>query len=178
MFFSLVEHCNLGKEGFSLHLETTTTATTLSAGRVGGGRGDVLDAANLHAGAGEGAEGGLGAGAGGLGGVTAGGADLDVQGVDAELLAAGSDVLRGQHGGVGGGLVAIGLDLHAAGDTGDGFAATEIGNVDEGIVEGGKDTGNAKDELAITDGRTEGDVLLGSAGSLLGGSHCELEFWW
>lgn len=26
----------------------------------------------------------------------------------------------------------------------------EIGNVDEGIVEGGKDTGNAKDELALS----------------------------
>lgn len=111
-------------EGVCAHLETTTTATTLSAGRVGGGRGDVLDAANLHAGTGEGAEGGLGTGAGGLGGVTAGGADLDVQGVDAELLAAGGDVLGGQHGGVGGGLITVGLDLHATGDTGDGFATT------------------------------------------------------
>lgn len=50
--------------------ETTTTATTLSAGRVGGRRGDVLDAADLHAGTGQGAEGGLGTGAGGLGAVT------------------------------------------------------------------------------------------------------------
>lgn len=50
--------------------ETTTTATTLSAGAVGGRRGDVLDAADLHASTGKGTEGGLGAGAGGLGTVT------------------------------------------------------------------------------------------------------------
>ena len=106
--------------------QTTTTATALSAGAVGGGGGDVLDAADLHAGTGESAERGLGAGAGGLGAVAAGGADLDVQGVDAQLLAAGGDVLGSQHGGVGGGLVAVGLDLHTTGDTGDGFAATGI----------------------------------------------------
>lgn len=51
-------------------LETTTTATTLSAGRVGGGRGNVLDTADLHAGTGQSTESGLGTGAGGLGAVT------------------------------------------------------------------------------------------------------------
>lgn len=71
-----------------------------------------------------------------------------MQSVDAELLAAGGDVLGSQHGGVGGGLVTVGLDLHTTGDTGDGFTAGQIGNVDEGIVEGGEDTGNAEDELA------------------------------
>lgn len=79
---------------------------------------------------------------------TTSGTDLDVQSVDAELLAAGGDVLGSQHGGVGGGLVTIGLDLHTTGDTGDGFTAGQIGNVDEGVVEGGEDTGNAEDELA------------------------------
>lgn len=41
---------------------------------------------HLHAGASEGAEGGLCAGAGGLGLVTTGGAHLDVQGGDAQFL--------------------------------------------------------------------------------------------
>lgn len=50
--------------------ETTTAATALPARAVGRGGGDVLDAADLHARAGEGAERGLGAGAGGLGAVT------------------------------------------------------------------------------------------------------------
>lgn len=50
--------------------ETTTTATTLATGRIGRSRGDVLNAADLHAGAGEGTEGRLSTGAGGLGAVT------------------------------------------------------------------------------------------------------------
>lgn len=49
-----------------------------------------------------------------------------MQGSDAELLAADGGVLGGQHSGVGGGLVTVGLDLHASGDTGKGFAATGI----------------------------------------------------
>lgn len=60
-----------------------------------------------------------------------------------------TDVLGCQHGGVGRGLIAIGLDLHATSHTGDGFAAGEIGDVDEGVIEGSEDTGNAKDELAL-----------------------------
>ena len=88
-----------------------------------------------------------------------------MQGVDAELLAAGGNVLGGQHGGVGGGLVTVSLDLHTTGDTGDGFATTalvsivrfeyplyrnepQIGDVDEGVVERGKDTGDTENELA------------------------------
>lgn len=49
-----------------------------------------------------------------------------MQSSDAQLLAAGRDVLGSQHGGVGGGLVTVGLDLHATGDTANGFAATGI----------------------------------------------------
>lgn len=52
-----------------------------------------------------------------------------MEGVDAKLLAAGSDVLGSQHGGVGGGLVAIGLDLHSTGNTADGLTATGITQV-------------------------------------------------
>lgn len=103
-----------------------------------------------------------------------------MEGSDAELLAAGGDILGSQHGGIGRGLIAVGLDLHTTGNTADGFTATgitrvslqtflsistlrrflldgegscsrgyvrEIGDVDEGIVERGEDTSNAKDEL-------------------------------
>lgn len=110
----------------AMRLQTTTTATTLAAGRVGRSGGDILNTADLHARTGQRAKSGLGTGAGGLGAVTAGSADLDVKGGDTDLLAAGSDVLSSQHGGVGGGLVTIGLDLHATGDTADGLAATGI----------------------------------------------------
>lgn len=148
--------------------ETTTTATTLAAGRVGGRGSNVLDTADLHARTGQGTEGGLGTGAGGLGAVTTSGTDLDVQGGDAQLLAASGDVLSSQHGGVGRRLVTVGLDLHSTGDTADGFAATQIGDVDEGVVERSEDTGNAEDELTLADLGAQGDVLLGGTLSLLG----------
>lgn len=92
--------------------ETTTTATTLSAGRVGGDGGDVLNAANAHAGTGERTEGGLGTGAGGLGAGTTSGTQLDVESGDADLLASDGAVLSGKHGSVGRRLVTVGLDLH------------------------------------------------------------------
>lgn len=151
--------------------ETTTTATSLSAGAVGGSRSDVLDTADLHAGTGESAESGLSTGTGGLGAVTSRGADLDVQSVDAKLLAADGDILSSQHGSVGGRLVTVGLDLHTTGNTGDGLAATEIGDMDERVVERGEDTGNAEDQLTLTGIGAEGDVLLGGTGGLLG-RHC------
>lgn len=67
--------------------------------------------------------------------------------VNPKLLAAGSDVLGSQHGSVGGGLVTVGLDLHATGDTADGLTAREIGDVDEGVVEAGEDASNTENEL-------------------------------
>lgn len=60
-----------------------------------------------------------------------------------------TDVLGRQHGSVWGGLITISLDLHATGDTGDGLAAGQIGDVDEGVVEGRENAGNAEDELAL-----------------------------
>ena len=65
----------------------------------------------------------------GLRGHTTSGPDLDVEGSDAELLAAGSNVLGSQHGGVGRRLVTVGLDLHATSDTADGLTATGITRV-------------------------------------------------
>lgn len=93
--------------------QTTTTATTLSAGRVGGDGSDVLDAADAHAGTGKGTESGLGTRAGGLGAGTTGSTELDVKGGDTDLLAADGAVLSGQHGSVGRRLVTVSLDLHA-----------------------------------------------------------------
>lgn len=52
-----------------------------------------------------------------------------MQGGDTELLAALGNVLRGKHGSVRGRFVTVGLDLHAAGDADDGFAAGEISDV-------------------------------------------------
>lgn len=57
------------RNAVAIRLQTATTATTLSPGRVGGSGGDVLNAADLHAGTGKSTEGGLGTRTGGLGGV-------------------------------------------------------------------------------------------------------------
>ena len=75
----------------SKSLQTATAAATLPAGGVCGDGGHILDAANLDAGASEGAQGRLGAGAGGLGAVATSGAQLDVQRVDTQLLQGGSE---------------------------------------------------------------------------------------
>ena len=68
------------------NLQATTTATALLTGGVGGHGGHVLDAANLEAGAGEGAEGRLATGAGALRLVATRRAHLDVKSGEPELL--------------------------------------------------------------------------------------------
>jgi hypothetical protein len=91
-----------------------------------------------------------------------------VEGSDADFLASDSNVLGCQHGCVWRGFITIGLDFHATSNTADSFTTTvniqvsylfpnddpyvskvlpEIGNVNEGIVEGSENSGNAKDEF-------------------------------
>ena len=89
-----------------------------------------------------------------------------MEGGDANLLALDGNILGSQHSGVGGGLITISLDLHTSGNTGDGFTASQIGNVDEGIVERGEDVGNTENLLITTDLGTEGDVFLNLGGGL------------
>src|SRR5690606_949640 len=55
---------------------------------------------------------------------TSGSTDLDVEGSDANLLAAGSNIFSSQHSGVWRRLVTIGLDLHSTGDTDNSFLST------------------------------------------------------
>lgn len=123
-------------------------------------RGQVTDAANAHARAGKSTKGRLGTRSGRLGSVATGGADLHVQSRDAELLALGSNVLGGQHGSIRGRLVTIGLHLHAAGHTDDRLTTSQVSDVHKSVVKGGEDVGNAEDELAGTDLRPKGNVLL------------------
>ena len=66
---------------------------------------------------------------GGLGAHSSGGAHLDVEGGDADLLAAGRHVLGGKHRGVRGGLVTVGLHLHSSGHTHVGLSAGDVGHV-------------------------------------------------
>ena len=49
------------------------------------------------------------------------------------------------------------MGSNLTGDTGDGFLARQISDVDKGIVERGEDMGNAENEFALSDLGTEGD---------------------
>jgi hypothetical protein len=111
------------------NLQSATTARALSAGAVGGDGGDVLDAADLQAGTGKGAEGGLSTRAGGLGSVTTSGTDLHVDSGDTELLGLSGGIHGGKHSSVGGGLVTISLHLHTTGDSAKGLSARKISDV-------------------------------------------------
>jgi hypothetical protein len=82
-----------------------------------------------------------------------------VKSIDTEFLTLGSNILSSQHGGIRRRFITIGLDLHTTSNTGDGFTAREIGDVNKGIVEGGKDVSNTENELTFTDLGTEGNLL-------------------
>jgi hypothetical protein len=88
---------------------------------------------------------------------TTGSTDLDVESVDTEFLALGSNILSSQHGGVRRRFITISLDLHTTSNTGDGFTTREIGHMDKSVVEGGKDVGNTENEFTFTDLGTESD---------------------
>merc|ERR1719402_637754 len=130
-------------------LQSSAATTSLSAGAVGGNGNDVLDPADLHVGARQRAESGLRARPRSARADAAGSAETDVEGVDAQNFASLRDILSGQHGGIRGSLVSVGFDLHASGDAADGFAPGEIGHVDEGVVEGGVDVGDAEHVHAL-----------------------------
>ncbi len=77
--------------------ESSTSATAVSSGCVGGNGSDILNSADLKAVSGECSESLLSSGAGGLGLNTTSGSHLDMHGVDADLLAGLADVLSCEH---------------------------------------------------------------------------------
>jgi hypothetical protein len=77
----------------SFILQSATASASLLASRVGRDRGDVFDATDFHSGSGQGSEGRLCSGSWCLRSVSAGGAELDVQGGDAEGLDLLSNIL-------------------------------------------------------------------------------------
>ena len=146
--------------------ESATAATTLSAGRVGGDGGNILNATNLEAITGEGTDGRLGARSGGLGENTTLSTELDVDSIDANSLELTADVDGGKHGSVGRGLFSVSLDLHTTGDTGVSFTAGEIGDVNEGVVEVSLQVANTEDVLGLLGLAHLGGTVVGSLGFL------------
>ena len=80
-------------------LQSTTSSTAFNSGGVGRNWGDVFDSADLHfAGSGQSSDGVLGTWSWGLGGDSSFSSELDVEGVDADLLELDHHLLGGKHG--------------------------------------------------------------------------------
>ena len=110
----------------------------------------------------------MGARSGTLGFVASGTPDFNVQGRQSQFFAPRGHVLGGQHGGVRRGFVAIGLDLHAARDADEGFPSREIRHVDKGIIERGKEMGDAKDFFAVQEANSAHGLYGGAIGGGFG----------
>ena len=127
-----------------------------------------LDAANLHARAGQRAQRALRARPRRLGLVPARATNLNVQRRDAQLAAAIRHVLRGEHGRVGRALVAVRLDLHPASHTADRLAPGNVRYVHKRVCGAGaeeqrwRDGGRAGGRPA--GGRPAGGRPAGRAG--------------
>jgi hypothetical protein len=148
-------------------LETTTTTTTLTSGRVSGDRSDILNTTNSHTSTGKGTKGSLTTRTGSLGTGTTGSSELNVKSVDTEFLTLGSNLLGSQHSSIRRRLITISLNLHTTSNTRDGFTTREIGNVNESIVERSKDVGNAENEFTFTDLGAKSDLFNNLRGNLL-----------
>ena len=131
----------------SKRLQSSSSSTSLLSGRVSGDGGDVFDSADLKSKTGKGSHGSLGAGAGGSGVDSSSASDFDVNGVHSEGLESLEDIMGSHHGGVGRRLLSVGLDFHSTGDSGVGFSAGKIGDVDEGVVERGEDVADCEEVL-------------------------------
>jgi hypothetical protein len=143
-------------------LKATTAAGTLTASAVGGDGGVVLNAADLETSAGEGAEGRDTTGAESAATDTTSSPDADVDGVDATLLQLLSNILSSEHSGVGRGLLTVSLDAHTTGNAAEGLTARKVGDVNEGVVEGGVDASHTEGELLtlVGDGLVVENLLL------------------
>lgn len=119
------------------YLESSTSSTTVLSGGVRRNWGDVLNSANVElATSGQGSDGGLGTRTQRLGLDSSSGSQLDVNGVDADLLQLLSDLLGGDHGGVWRALFLITVDLHSTGDLAVCFTSSQICDVNEGVIPG------------------------------------------
>ena len=92
-----------------------------------------------------------------------------MDGVDANSLELAANVDGSQHSSVGGGLLSVSLDFHTTGDTGVGFTAGEISNVDEGVVLGGLNVANTELVGRGVSSDSLGWSVVGNLGFLNGG---------
>jgi len=72
-----------------------------------------------------------------------------MEGRHPKVLALGGNVLRGKHGGVGGRLVTVSLDLHSARDSDESLASGKVRDMDERVVERREKVGHGEHLLAL-----------------------------
>lgn len=124
--------------------ETSTTATTLSAGWISWCWSNILDSTNLETVTGEGTDGWLGTWTWSLGHNTTLTSELNVNSIDADGLELFADVDGGKHSSVWGWLFSVSLDLHTTSNARVGFTTRQISNVDESVVESWLDVANTE----------------------------------
>ena len=132
------------------YLQTTTSASSLSSGGIGWDWGHILNASNLESSTSQSSKGRLSSWSRSLGSASSGGTELDVQGIDAQVLHSGSDILGGKHSSIRRRLITISLHLHSSGHTAQGFLSRQISHVDESVVERSKDVSNTPDEFSLS----------------------------
>lgn len=135
----------------SFSLQTATTSSRLASGGIGGDGCNILNASNLHSVSGKGTEGGLRSGSRAACLGSTGSSDLDVKGGDAQFLALFGNVLGGKHSSVRRGFISVGLDLHSSGDSHQSFSSRQISDVNECVIEGGKQVSNTEDFFSVLD---------------------------
>ena len=126
---------------FLLHcvvLQTTTATSALPPGTIRRNGRHILDPPDLHPVPRQRPQGALSPRSRTAALVPPRPANLDVKRGDSQFLATGRHVLSGEHGGVRRGFVPIGLDFHPSRDADERLASGEIGDVYEGVVEGGE----------------------------------------
>ena len=83
-----------------------------------------------------------------------------MDGVDANSLELAANVDGSQHSSVGGGLLSVSLDLHSTSDSGVGLTSGQVSNVNEGIVECGKDVADTKSVFGLFSGANSGGSVV------------------
>lgn len=102
MFYKTFEELNIkidyGVGGFQLRSESSTSSTTSASGGISWDWGNILNSTDLESISGKGSNGRLGTWSWGLGGDSSSSSELDVNGVDSDILEELDNVHSGEHG--------------------------------------------------------------------------------
>merc|ERR1712032_14721 len=113
----MIDWLNRYNSDFKKESESATSSTTLSSGRIGGDRSDILNSANTEAVTGESSDSGLSTRSGGLGRSSTSASQFDMNSVDADILKSLAYINSSEHSSIRGAFLSISLDFHTTGDS-------------------------------------------------------------